>query len=701
MNSTVKLSRLVFFFMALAFMVTVYVVALYKLQIIDGTKYYEASRENKVSKETVTASRGNICDRYGRILVSNTECYNLELNTDALFAQPDPNAFILEMIAKVEETGDKYIDELPITMTPPFEYTKMSSMQRTLLEAYFKDKKLPESTTAVELMSYFRTRYEIDNTYDAVQMRKIAGIRYEVNVRYAINTAPYVFVEDASVDLISALSSMDSRIIEVKSSYLREYKTQSAAHILGYVGLMNDIEYKKYVRSDGTGYAPDSKVGKDGVELAFEEYLHGQDGEVTVTKTSEGTVINKFYNREPVHGAHLYLTIDIQLQEAVERYLASGMERLQIQREEDNMKAAAMGRPDQIREDVQGAAAVVVEVNTGHPLAIASYPTYNLQDLIENFEEIQEREYDPLFNRALMGAYAPGSAFKPCTAIAALSEGIINTDDKIKCEGIFKKYIDQGYAPECWIYSSFKYTHPEEDVVDALRDSCNYFFYTISDNMGISKMVKYAHDFGLGVPTGIELPETYGNMANPDTHLRYDVDNWVYGDTLQAGIGQSDSLFTPLQLAEFCATIANGGTRYSASIVQSIKSNDFSEVIKENEEGEVLSTVKSADYNWKAVQLGMWKVANDPIGNAYEMLAFYPGEICAKTGTSQLGELKTNNAIFICYAPAKEPEVAVAIVAERGSEGKAMSRIAREILDTYFAISNRKSEPERENTLLR
>ena len=701
MNSTVKVSRLVFFFIMLAFMVCVYVVALYKLQIIDGTKYYEASKDNQISKETITASRGNICDRYGRVLVSNSECYNLELNTDALFAQPDPNAFILEMISRVEEAGDKYIDELPITMNPPFEYTKMSSMQKTLLEAYFKDKKLPESTTAVELMSYFRKRYEIDNNYDAAQMRKIAGIRYEINVRYAINTAPYVFVEDASVDLISALSGMDSRIIEVKSSYLREYKTQSAAHILGYVGLMNDTEYKKYVRSDGTGYAPDSKVGKDGAELAFEEYLHGQDGEVTVTRTAEGTVINRFYNRQPVHGAHLYLTLDIQLQEAVERYLASGMERLQIQREADNMAAEAQGRPDKVREDVQGAAAVVVDVKTGHPLAIASYPTYTLQDLIENFEEIQERENNPLFNRALMGAYAPGSVFKPCTAIAALSEGIINTEDRIKCEGVFKKYIDQGYAPECWIWSMHHYTHPFEDVVDALRDSCNYFFYTISDNMGISKLVKYAHDFGLGVPTGIELVETSGNMANPDTHLRYDVDNWVYGDTLQAGIGQSDSLFTPLQLAEYTAAIANGGQRHSASIVQAIKSNDFSEVIVENTEGEVLSTVESADYNWVAVQYGMWKVANDPLGNAYEQLSFYPGEICAKTGTSQLGKLKTNNAIFICYAPAKDPEVALAIVAERGAEGKAMSRIAREILDSYFAITNRTSDTERENSILR
>ena len=701
MNKPIKPLRVVIFFTALAIVVGVYIVALYRLQIVQGAAYYEASRNNIETKKTVTAARGNIMDRYGRVLVSNSEAYNLTLNTDALFAKEDPNGFILQMLRVVEQTGDKYMDELPITKQPPFEYTKMSSIQERLLKAYLKDKKLPETTTAVELMSYFRTRYKMDNNYSAEEMRKIAGIRYEINVRFAINTAPYVFVENASVELINNLISLDNRVIKVDTSFVREYKTQHAAHLLGYVGLMDDIEYKKYVRSDGTGYSPDSKVGKDGVELTFEKYLHGEDGEVKITSTAEGTEIDRTYIKNPIPGNHVYLTVDIQLQESAERALEAGIRRLQIQRELDNEEARAIGaKDDKIKEDVQGGAAVVVDVKTGNPLAIASYPTFKLSTVIENFEEVLKGKDNPLFNRALMGAYAPGSVFKPCTAIASLTEGVIGLDETIKCDGSYKKYIDQGYAPECWIYTMHQYTHGEENVVNAIKDSCNYYFYQVSDNLGITKMVKYAHNFGLGVPTGIELPETSGNMANPDTHLQYDVDNWVYGDTLQAGIGQSDSMFTPLQLAEYCATLANSGKRRSASILKAVRNYDYSESLHKHEE-QVLSTVETGAYNWTAVQTGMRLVVSDVMGAAHEILGPYPKAISAKTGTSQLGEGKTNNGIFICYAPSDDPQIAIAIVVERGGAGSNLQGIARDIFDTYFSIIDRKTEAEKENTLLK
>lgn len=703
MNKLVKPSRLAFFFIALAGLLALYVVELYQLQIVEGAAYYEESTNNVVSTVTVTAARGNILDSYGRVLVSNTECYNLKINADALFNRDDPNAFILEMLNAVDASGDTYIDELPITDSPPFEYVSdMTSIQRTRLNAYFTRHELDENTTAVELMSYFRTRYGIDNTYTAEEMRRIAGIRYEINVRYAINTSDYVFVEDASIELISTLMSMDSEVIKVETSFIREYQTQSASHLLGYIGLMNDNEYAQYVRSDGSGYSSDAKVGKDGVELAFEDWLHGTDGKAVVTSTSNGTVLSTVYTEEPVPGNQVYLTIDIQLQESVERALESGITKLQMQRDDDNLTATQLGATDDIKEDVQGGAAVVVDVKTGQPLAIASYPTYNLSTLMEDYTSLLEDDLDPLFDRALMGAYAPGSTFKPCNAIACLSENVINTSTEIDCLGVYTEYIDQGYAPECWIYSNTKgqITHGDENVTLAIRDSCNYFFYTVSDMLGITKMVQYAHNFGLGVSTGIELTETTGNMANPDTHLQYDVDNWVYGDTLQAGIGQSDSMFTPLQLAEYCATIANSGSRYSASILKSVRSYDFSENLYSNQ-SEVLSTVETADYNWAAVHEGMYLVANDPNGTAYTVMYGYPGGVAAKTGTSQLGEGKTNNAIFICYAPYDDPEIAIAIVVERGGAGSNLTGIARNILDAYFSLTDTNEEIETENTLLK
>lgn len=711
MKKLVSTGRLFAFGLLVVALLALCVGTLYKLQIIEGAAYYEESQNKQGSEQTVTAARGNILDRYGRVLVSNRECYNLKISDTRLFSDEveDPNAVILQMINMVEAAGDKYTDDLPITKEPPFEYTNMTDIQRMLLNAYLKDKGLDEDTTAVELMSYFRTRYDIAGSYNAEEMRKIASVRYAVNVRYAINTNPYVFVEDASIDLISDLMGVVGNVVEVETSYIREYNTQYAAHILGYVQAMSDADMEKYrPGKENSTYDYDTKVGKDGVELAFENWLHGTNGKATVERTASGTVTSTIYTEDPVPGNHVYLTIDIQLQEAVERILETGIQTLQLKRDEDNLKAVSEGRTDDVREDIQGGAIVVVDIKTGEPLAIASYPTYNLSTLLEDYDEISSTEYDPLFNRALLGAYAPGSTFKPCTAIAGLSENIINTETQILCDGVFTKYSDQGYAPECWIYTQDHLTHGNDNVTEALKDSCNIFFYTVADNLGIRKLMEYAEDFGLGEPTGIELVETTGNMANPDNHLTYDVDEWVDGDTVQTGIGQSDSLFTPLQLAEYCAAIANGGTRHSAALLKSVRSFDYSRQLYQKDT-EALSTVETADYNWAAVQRGMYLMANDISSSSltvYYALGNYSYNgvslpVAAKTGTSQLGEDKTNNAIFMCYAPFDDPQIAISIVVERGQSGANLSSMARNVLDAYFGLGDKSSTADSEYTLLK
>lgn len=711
MKKLVSTGRLFAFGLLVVALLALCVGTLYKLQIIEGAAYYEESQNKQVSEQTVTAARGNILDRYGRVLVSNRECYNLKISDKRLFSDEveDPNAVILQMINMVEAAGDKYTDDLPITKEPPFEYTNMTDIQRMLLNAYLKDKGLDEDTTAVELMSYFRTRYDIAGSYNAEEMRKIASVRYAVNVRYAINTNPYVFVEDASIDLISDLMGVVGNVVEVETSYIREYNTQYAAHILGYVQAMSDADMEKYrPGKENSTYDYDTKVGKDGVELAFENWLHGTNGKATVERTASGTVTSTIYTEDPVPGNHVYLTIDIQLQEAVERILETGIQTLQLKRDEDNLKAVSEGRTDDVREDIQGGAIVVVDIKTGEPLAIASYPTYNLSTLLEDYDEISSTEYDPLFNRALLGAYAPGSTFKPCTAIAGLSENIINTETQILCDGVFTKYADQGYAPECWIYTQDHLTHGNDNVTEALKDSCNIFFYTMADNLGIRKLMEYAEDFGLGESTGIELVETTGNMANPDNHLTYDVDEWVDGDTVQTGIGQSDSLFTPLQLAEYCAAIANGGTRHSAALLKSVRSFDYSRQLYQKDT-EALSTVETADYNWAAVQRGMYLMANDISSSSltvYYALGNYSYNgvslpVAAKTGTSQLGEDKTNNAIFMCYAPFDDPQIAISIVVERGQSGANLSSMARNVLDAYFGLGDKSSTADSEYTLLK
>ena len=701
-NRLVKPGRVAGLVILILLLLTVYLVALYKLQIIEGEANYNRSSELTNTERVVTAARGNIYDRYGRTLVSNEETYNLKIDTDKLFANDDPNSVILELVHMVQGYGDEYTDDLPITMTPPFEYDPdMTAIQRTMLDAYYVRQEIDPNSTAVELMSYMRTRYNIDNSYSAEEMRIIAGVRYSINVRYAVNTADYIFVEDASMKLISSIMENKLVGIEVERAYSRKYGTEYAAHILGYTGLMTQEEYEKYSLLN---YSTDAMVGKDGVEYAFENYLHGKDGKVIETRNSAGTVLATVYEEEPEPGNHVYLTIDSVLQEQTERILANGVSILKQNIAQKRAEGTARGDYNvDLKDEITGAAAVVVNVKTGEPLAMASWPTYNVATILEDYQELLKAENAPLFNRTLMGTYAPGSTFKPCTAIAALTMGIVNTEDKIKCEGVYTRYAAEGYAPECWIWNSTKdhLTHPEENVTTAIRDSCNYYFYSIGNYLGVDDLGKFAANFGLGEYSGIELVEAKGNMSNQANHMDYAGTEWRIGDTLQAAIGQSDSVFTPIQMAEYCATVANSGTRYSASILKSIRNYDYSEKLYDREPT-VMSTVESAEYNWAAVHEGMWQVLNDYINEKnVNVWVDCQWRVAGKTGTAQKGEGIQNDGIFMCYAPYKDPEVAIFVVVERGGAGADVQFIARHIMDAYITIMGYSDTSETEMTLLK
>lgn len=691
MEKIIKPGRLAFMVVFIAALVTVYVAALYKLQIIDGKDYYEQSMNNRVSTQTVAAARGSIMDRYGRVLVTNRPCNNLVINESEMFSTKDDpdfvqaNANILDLCNMITDFGDSYTDTLPITMSPPFEYTDMSDIQRAFLNAYLADKNLDPNTSAVELMAYMRSRYKIDNSYTSEETRIIAGVRYEINGRYSKNfsTSDYIFAEDVSMELITRLMESGLRGFDVETSFVREYNTSYASHILGYIGMMTGEEYKVYEKK---GYSFNAQTGKSGVEYAFEDYLHGTDGTARITSTATGVVTSTVYTEEPEPGSHVYLTIDIGFQEAAENALNAFITAENQSRQEENDELERYGgSEDDYKPLITGAAAVAVDVATGEPLVIASWPGYELTDFIEHYSEITSQPNDPLFNRALQGTYAPGSTFKPVTAIAGLNEGKIDVTTTIKCEGIFRKYEDAGYAPKCWIYG--KGLHGTLDVSEAITNSCNYYFYTVADYLQISLLVKYAKAFGLGEPTGIELYEETGVMASDEYMQEHEGRDMYAGDTLAAGIGQSVSHFSPLQMAEYCAALANNGTRRSASILKSVRSYDFSETIYEREP-EVLSTVLVKDEYYDAVHRGMRGVVTDPLaGSVYGVFADAPYTLAAKTGTAQTGLSESNNnGFFICYAPYDNPTVAIAVAVEKAGSGSSTAQIAREMLDYYFSF---------------
>lgn len=703
MEKLIKPARLAVMTLVTLALVIISVVTLYKLQIVEGRAYYEESRNNQVSYKTINAARGSIMDRYGRVLVQNRVCNNLIIDTTDLFREDDPdyvqaNANILMLVNAILEYGDSYTDTLPITKAPPFEYTPMTSIQRETLKAYLKERKLPEDASAVEVMAYMRDRYKIDNSYSAEETRIIAGVRYEINSRYIYGfaTSPYIFAEDVSMDLITTLMEKDVPGFEVQSGFVREYNTSYASHILGYVGMMSSTQLEKYSQ---LGYSNDAFVGQDGAEAAFEEYLHGHDGKTRVTSTASGVVTNTVYTKDTEPGNHVYLTIDIGLQEAAENALNSYAVLENEARAAKNQELDLYGGdPDDYKQLIPAAAAVCVDVATGEPLAIASWPTYDLTDFLSHYSEIMQADNNPMFNRALQGTYMPGSTFKPCTAIAGLTERKIDTGTIIECEGRYTKYADIGYAPKCWIYGQG--LHGELNVSGAITNSCNYFFYTVGDYLQISLMAKYARLFGLGEPTGIELYEKTGVMTT-DQYMQEKYGRDVYaGEAIQAAIGQAESNFSPLQLAEYCAAVANCGKRHTASILKSVHSYDFSKTLYERE-ATVLSEVDTEQEYWDAVHLGMRGVVTDPaVGSCYLTFFDTPYSVAAKTGTAQTGE-KTNNAVFICYAPYENPEIAVAVVVEKGNAGSSIASIARSILDYYFAFRDSTVALENDSVLLK
>ena len=680
MRKLIKPGRITALVVILVALLGIYVYFLYQVQIVEGTERYNSATAITKDNRTVTAARGNILDRYGRLLVSNKECYNLVIDSTKLFANDDPNAVILELIEMVRGFGDTYTDDLPITAEPPFEYTDMTEIQRTMLEAYFKDKAsdfkdagLPESPSAVELMSYMRTRYEISNEYSAEEMRMIAGLRYSINVRYAVNTGEYVFVQDASMKLISSILENKLNGIEVKRSFTRQYHTENAAHILGYVGLMTQEEYEKYSLLD---YANDAMVGKDGVENAFEEYLHGKDGKRLITTDENGKITGELYTREPQPGGTVALTIDIDLQQVVEDTLASTIQ----------------GMIDKDSNE-RGGAAAVIQVGTGEVLAMASYPTYDLETFNQDYDELVKDERLPMFNRATQGVYAPGSTFKLCTSVAALEEGIITPSTIIEDKGIYTYYVDP--QPMCWIGRQAHTTHGRINVSQAIVDSCNYFYYEVGRLTGIKKLDEYATAFGLGQSTGIEIGDVSGVLASPEWAEAHDRE-WTDGQTITAAIGQSYNLFTPLQLANYVATLVSGGEHYEAHLLKNVKSYDNSRVIGVYGKGP-LNDLNISDSTMAAVTKGMHDLTYDSLRSAFSRCVVEAG---AKTGSAQVGT-DIANGTFVAYAPYDDPEIAIAIVVEKGGSGSLLANAAVDIINAWFTRDGTGATAAGEDALMR
>ena len=675
--------------------------SLYDAQMIHGAEYLARSQNSIAETQTVEAARGDILDRYGRVLVSNRVTYQVALNTDAM--EKNRNDILLALIRIARDAGVEWEDTLPITAQPPFRYTtdtpfqypttdeegspttSLTRLGRLAVKMKWIDDPTADGAqgaplpTAEELLEKMRESFQLE--LEGADMRAVAGVLYELYYRSMVNSwPPYVFAEGVDIDFISKVKEQGLSGVEIEAATVRTYNTEYAAQLLGRVGAIENWDAYKDLDLDGDGtpdYEMDDTVGKEGAELAFESYLRGTAGVREVERNTSGKVVSEKWTTAPQPGDNVVLTIDIDLQKQVEDILSQAI-------------------PQLASEDTEGAACVVMDVNRAEVLASASYPSYHLATYSADLAENSADPLKPFLNRAFQGVYAPGSTFKMVTAVAGLESGIIEPDTEIMDTGVYTYYQDDG--PQCWYWRQYRRKHGLVNVSEALEVSCNVFFFDVGRRVGIQGLQEFAAKFGLGEPTGIELYEETGVMAGPE-YTQSMGQTWYEGSTLSVAIGQESSQFTPLQLANYIATLVNGGTRYSAHLLKEVKSSDFSQVLY-TYEPEVLDSIDIQPENLDAVKAGMLALTTGK-GSLARYFQDLPVQVGAKTGSAQVNAETESNAVFVCFAPYDDPQIAISLVVEKGGSGSTLANIAADILRYYFSAEESREETLTENTLIR
>ncbi|MBQ3549091.1 MAG: penicillin-binding protein A [Oscillospiraceae bacterium] len=642
-----------------------FLAVLFDAQISKGSEFRAKSIASNATWQTVDASRGILTDRNGKVLVSNRLTYTLTLDKREFPDNASLNEAIDRLIKLAQKTGTVWEDTLPLSRElSPVLY--LSSFGGEDFQSFLEKNGISRGKTAPEMLQTLRELFEIGASYDDIEARLIAGVRYELDGR-----SSYVFSEDVPGEMIAQITDGKFAGVTTGISTSRVYNTKYAAHILGRITRIYEEDWDEY---KDKGYSMDALVGESGAERAFEAYLRGIDGTRIITTDENGKITGELYTAEPQPGDTVALTLDIDLQEVTERALANTVE--EMIDEDSNQR---------------GAAAAVVKVGSGEVLALASYPTFDLSTFSEDYVSLLADERLPMFNRAVDGTYAPGSTFKMCTAVAALEEGIITPSSIIRCEGIYSYYKDP--QPRCWVWAN-GYTHGRINVSQAITESCNYFFYEVGRLVGQDAINNYALQFGLGKNTGIEIGDSAGALASAEYAERNGLE-WSDGQTLTAAIGQSYNLFTPLQLANYTATLVGDGEYYTPHLLKSVKSYDNKSLIYVYDE-EAEHVVEMTEETKQVVTRGMHNLTTGSLSGAFRDCVVSAG---AKTGSAQVGT-DIANGVFVCYAPYEDPEIAVAIVIEKGGAGAALASTAVEIINAYFTASGDGGVTP-ENTLLK
>ena len=648
------------------------------LQLVNGDDFKSQATNTTDYKFTVTAARGDIVDSRGERIATSVTGYNVVLNK-LLMGDEDLDGMLQKIVELLRANGESWNDTLLISQPDAagnytFTAEEGSTKDQKALAAMKDNLGLQQYATANDVMEKLVEDYDLAN-FPLSWQRTLGGIHYEMQLQAFSNVNNFIMAENVSEATVATIKehSLSLPGVEIVETSTRSYEQSTVLpHVLGRVGKITAEKWKVTDENGQTtyplrekGYNMNDIIGISGLESAYEEELRGKDGVETITRNSDGVIVDTALTTVPEPGHTVQLTIDSRFQKAVDKALAENIDMINRVYNKGSMKAAA-------------GAAVVLDVKDGSVLAASNYPSFDQNLYAANYSAYSEDENMPLFNRALQGLYTPGSTYKPSVAVAALDTGLINRYSTVLCNGVYTYYKD--YHPKCT-----RHGHSGNiDVVTAIKWSCNIFFYDVGRRLTSDVYDAYAYKLGLGQRTGVEVREALGRLTTKNDS------NYTESLDVQAAIGQGNTAVTPIQLATYAATLANRGTRYRTHFVKAILDSNTGKTLEETQP-EVMDVVEDKGETFDLVREGMLGMAQ-----TIPALASYPHTIACKTGSPQRSEgyyagstyKHYTNAAMIAYGPAEDPEIAIGIVVEYGGAGARTGTLVADIFNAYYAMKD-------------
>ena len=670
--------RMMLLIAAAAVIIGLYGFRLIFLQLVNGDSFTAQATNTTDYKFTVTAARGDIVDSKGERIASSTTGYSVVLNK-LLMGDEDLDTMLQKIVGLLGKNGESWNDSLLIGQPDAaghYEFTAASdnAAEQKALAAMKDNLGLQQYATADDVMEKLVEDYDLAD-FSLYWQRVLSGIHYEMQLQAFSNVNNFVMAENVSEATVATIkeNSLSLPGVEIVETSTRSYEQGTVLpHVLGRVGKITAEKWKVTDENGQVtyplkekGYNMNDIIGISGLESAYEDELRGKDGVETITRNSDGVIVNTALTTVPEPGHTVQLTIDSEFQKAVDQALAKNVE--WIKNTYADSKQANAG------------AVVVIDVKTGGVLAASNYPSFDQNLYAAQYNEYSADENMPLFNRALQGLYTPGSTYKPSVAVAGLDTGLLNRNSTVNCTRVYTYYKD--YRPRC---AQHGHGNGPIDVVNAIKWSCNIFFYDVGRRLTSDVYDAYAYKLGLGQRTGVEVSEALGHLTTKNDS------NYTESLDIQAAIGQGNTAVTPIQLATYAATLANRGTRYRTHFVKAILDSNTGETLQETQP-EVMDVVEDKGETFDLVREGMKGVAQ-----TIPALAAYPYTIACKTGSPQRSEgyyvgstyKHYTNAAMIAYGPAEDPEIAIGIVVEYGGAGARTGQLVADIFNAYYAMKD-------------